>query len=557
MRPPRPRLRPRTLRGRLIVGLLVLLAVASAAVGVATTAALNSFLMGRLDEALVQTGTRYAQSLEHGSVEPGDTRAQADGTFGARLLDGQVTQTGVVDGDGDDFDDSASGHGRDGDDRVRLTAADRAALAALPADGDCRTVRISALGPYRMRKLPGRDGDQLVTGLRLASVEDTVHRLVAVEAVVFGCMLIAAGVGGGLWVRAALRPLRRVAATAERVTRLPLASGEVTVPQTAVEDEADPESEVGRLSSSFNRMLGHVEDALGRRHRVEERLRRFAADAGHELRTPLAAIRGHAELAGARLDERRAELRDPVVERALERIRSESERMGAIVEDLLLLARLDAGRPLEREPVDLTVLAIDAAADARAAGREHRWVLELPEEPVVVTGDQGRLHQLVANLLANAARHTPAGTRVTVSVAAPVDGGPVELVVRDEGPGIPEEMQPAIFDRFTRVDGGRARAAGARGWGWRSPARWRRRTGAPSTSAPARAAPPSRCGCRGRTVGLTPIRGANEGRGEFRGPPRTESQSAAAAGSQPGGRNPGVATECGAVGRGPCCSPRP
>lgn len=159
---------------------------------------------------------------------------------------------------------------------------------------------------------------------------------------------------------------------------------------------------MGQVGTALNRMLGHVGDALTRRQASEERLRHFAADASHELRTPVANIRGHAELA--------LRHRGPVpadVRRALERIQSESGRMGDLVDDLLLLARLDAGRPLEHEPVDLTLLVLDAADDARAAGPGHRWILDLPEEPVTVTGDAHRLQQAIGNLLTNARTHTP------------------------------------------------------------------------------------------------------------------------------------------------------
>ena len=163
-------------------------------------------------------------------------------------------------------------------------------------------------------------------------------------------------------------------------------------------------------------MLGHVESALGRRAASEARLRRFAADASHELRTPLAAIRGYAELA----------LRHPGpvpadIEHALRRVESESERMSVLVDELLLLAQLDAGRPLAREPVDLTRLAIDATSDARVAAADHRWLLELPDEPVMVRGDEHRLHQVLANLMSNAAKHTPKDTTVTVALAAGAD----------------------------------------------------------------------------------------------------------------------------------------
>ncbi|KUL34839.1 histidine kinase [Streptomyces sp. NRRL F-4489] len=442
MRPPFPR----SLRGQLTAGLVALLALACAAVGATTVLALQGFLVGRLDQQLSASAGRFAASLEHEAHPDADnrpdTRGQADGTFGARLLRGTPTQAAVV--------RAAT------DAAVPLTPHDRRTLAALPTDGSGRSVRLSALGGYRVNAVTGDDGDILVTGLPLHPVEETVHRLEAVEAAVFGGALLATGVVGALWVRLSLRPLRRVTATAADVAELPLASGEVAMP--APVPVADPRTEVGQVGTALNRMLGHVGSALEQRHAGEERLRRFAADASHELRTPVANVRGHAELA--------LRHRGPVpapVRHALERIHAESQRMTRLVDDLLLLARLDAGRALERAPVDLTRLVLDATDDARAAGPDHRWLLDLPETAVTVTGDEHRLHQVIGNLLANARTHTPAGTAVTVRLADGPDG--VRLTVADDGPGVPDELRPEIFGRFVRADHGRSRAAGGTGLG--------------------------------------------------------------------------------------------
>ncbi|MFF8476713.1 sensor histidine kinase [Streptomyces sp. NPDC015414] len=431
--------RPRTLRARLTVGLVVLLAVSCAAVGLAAVVELNGFLTQRLDEQLVQVGTRFPESMEHEAPrtdhdgdEPLDTRRQATGTFGARLVNGEVTHKGLI----RSGDPSA-------DLNVDLTAGDQRRLARLPVDGRPHTIELSALHDYRVIASPGRDGDVLIVGLPLEPVEATVHRLERVAGAVFGLALVITGVAGALWVRWSLRPLSRVAATATRVSELPLASGEVALPPRAPVSE--PRSEVGQVAAAFDRMLGHVEGALTKRHASEERLRRFAADASHELRTPVASVRGHAELALLHPGPV-----PPEVSRALERIAAESSRMGEMVDDLLLLARLDAGRPLERRPVDLTRLVLDAVTDARAAGPGHRWTLDLPEEPVTVTGDAHRLQQVLANLLANARLHTPDGTEVTVTLAAA--DGTARLSVHDDGPGVPEDVQPGVFERFTRAE---------------------------------------------------------------------------------------------------------
>ncbi|MGW2522681.1 sensor histidine kinase [Streptomyces sp. NPDC001617] len=428
---------PRTLRARLTVGLVVLLAISCAAVGVAAVIELNGFLTSRLDQQIGQAGNRFPESLEHGGKLPddhdgdehGDTRRQATGTFGARLVGSTVTNAAVV----------KPGTVTD----VPLTSGDKKQLRVVPKDGRGHTVHLSTLDAYRVMASRGLDGDILITGLPLEPVEATVHRLELVAGIVFGAALTLTGVAGAVWVRWSLRPLSRVAATATRVSELPLASGEVALPPRA--PESDPRSEVGQVAGAFNRMLGHVEDALTKRHASEERLRSFAADASHELRTPVASVRGHAELALLHPGPV-----PPEITRALERIAAESSRMGEMVDEMLLLARLDAGRPLEREPVDLTMLVLDAVTDARAAGPDHRWTLDLPEEPLTVPGDAHRLHQLLANLLANARLHTPAGTKVTVSLET--EGTWAILKVHDNGPGIPEDIQPGVFERFTRAE---------------------------------------------------------------------------------------------------------
>jgi two-component system OmpR family sensor kinase len=296
------------------------------------------------------------------------------------------------------------------------------------------------------------------------SVSTTLRQVALAEIAVFSAALVLAGIIGTAWVRVSLRPLRRVAATATRVTTLPLASGEVSLSERV--PDTDPRTEVGQVGAAFNRMLGHVESALARREASESRLRTFAADASHELRTPLAAIRGYAELARRH----RGPLPEDVAH-ALNRVEAESARMSELVDELLLLARLDAGRQLEAEPVDMTRLVIDATSDARVAATDHKWQLELPEDPLVVRGDEQRLRQVLANLLSNASRHTPAGTIVTVALRGkpPVSGqsgrGTAVVSVTDNGPGIPAALQPDVFERFVRGDTSRSRAAGSSGLG--------------------------------------------------------------------------------------------
>ncbi|MFJ3175335.1 sensor histidine kinase [Streptomyces roseus] len=443
----RSRLRPpRSLRARLTAGLVVLLGLACAGVGTVTALALRGFLIGRVDQQLTASGGRFAASLEHEAAADADnlpdTRGQAPGTFGARMLGGQVTQAAVVSDAG----------GRP----VPLSAADIRALESVGRDAVGHSVRLSAIGRYRVVAAPGDDGDILLTGLPLHPVEETVHRLEAVEAVVFFTALVATGCAAAWWVRYSLRPLGQVARTATEVTRLPLATGEVAMPGPV--PHADTGTEVGRVAVALNRMLGHVGDALVLRHTSEERLRAFAADAGHELRTPVATIRARAELA----------LRHPgpmpeEVRHALDRVASESHRMSALVDDLLLLARLDAGRPLDRQQVDLTRIVLDVLDDVHALSPGHRWELDLPEDPVIVPGDRHRLHQVVANLLANARLHTPSGSRVVVALSA--HARRAAFTVTDDGPGIPQDLLPDVFRRFSRADTGRSRHTGSTGLG--------------------------------------------------------------------------------------------
>jgi two-component system OmpR family sensor kinase len=372
-----------------------------------------------------------------------------------------------------------SGHGQPSSGQPSSREAGPGPPGPPPARTYIRTLS-SLGGEFLLTKVAGPEhGTTLVTGLPLATVQGTLANVEDTQHVVYAAVLVLALALGTAMVQLSLRPLRRVAATATKVTELPLDSGEVTLP--AGVPDSDPRTEVGRVGAAFNRMLFHVERALGRRAASEARLRRFAADASHELRTPLSAIRGYAELA----------LRHPGpvpedVTHALRRVESESARMTVLVDDLLLLARLDAGRPLEREPVDLSRLAIETTSDAQVARGDHRWRLELPDEPVLVEGDEHRLHQVLANLLSNAGQHTPPGSMVSVALTlGDATAGPevpevpagtavvqrgvappgprVELSITDDGPGISAELLPELFERFTRGEAGRARDASAAG----------------------------------------------------------------------------------------------
>lgn len=483
--------RPWTLRTRLVVSAVSLIAVVAAVIGSVTAIAFHSYMYGKLDDQLHSVAERAQRPPGPGPV-PEALRAagplgfvggggQPLGTFGALLGDdGSVTASKVVEDSGLRAQESAK----------PLTGEQRSALEeAAPGTGEgARSVDLPGLGGYRVEAATTTEGYTVLVGIPSAEVSGALTTLIVVEVCVTAAGLLAASIAGTVLVGVALRPLRRVAATATRVSELPLHSGEVALLERVPDAEADPRTEVGQVGAALNRMLGHVGSALTARQESETRVRQFVADASHELRTPLASIRGYAELTRRATGSREAPEPDPVTRHALGRIESEADRMTGLVEDLLLLARLDSGRPLSYGSTDLLPLVVDAISDARAAdqaapdqavpgrgapgqaapdrevpgqGVRHRWRLELPAEPVTVRADPDRFQQVLVNLLANARTHTPPGTTVTVSVRPPVRaGGPVTLEVRDDGPGIPAELLPHVFERFARGDASRSRGAG-------------------------------------------------------------------------------------------------
>ncbi|MFF9913340.1 ATP-binding protein [Streptomyces sp. NPDC013457] len=454
-----------SLRTRLVVSAVTLIAVVATVIGAVTTIAFRSYLYDQADGQLQGVANRAAGPPQDMPVPvPGGTFEALGfltgpgaplGTVGASVLDGELRDAAVSE------EEEQGTYGP----RYRaqdLDAAQRAALAAAPRDGAPHTVELPGMGDYRVEYASGSRGDYLV-GLPLSDVQDTLSTLILVEVSVTGAGLVAASLAGSALVGIALRPLRRVAATATQVSELPLHSGEPALHHRV--PEADPRTEVGQVGAAINRMLDHVHSALHSRQQSETRVRQFVADASHELRTPLASIRGYAELT-----RRGREECGPDTRHALGRIESEATRMTGLVEDLLLLARLDAGRPLSYESTDLAALVVDALSDARAAGPEHHWRLELPDSAAPVRADAARIHQVLVNLLANARTHTPPGTHVTArvrteGVRAQGAPGPLRALVEivDDGPGIPAELLPVVFERFARGDASRTRRAGGGG----------------------------------------------------------------------------------------------
>ena len=448
-----------SLRARLVAGIVALLAVVFAIVGVVTVVALRGFLLDQLDGQLKVAGAVLTDRPPNGAPggggvdddaapnsDHGLSTGQPVGTVGLRIPSGGgPTLSGIIDSSG----------------KVQAlpAASDVVALRSIPVGQAARTIHLGGLSDYRVIAARAPDGDIVVTGLPLAGLQDTLRELTyVVIAVALAGLLIAALTGAAI-VRWTLRPLRRVAATASRVATLKLDRGEVSLADRVDDADADPRTEAGQVGAALNQMLGHVGAALVARQKSETRVRQFVADASHELRTPLAAIRGYAEL-----PRRSHEPLSPDVAHALGRVESEAIRMTTLVDDLLLLARLDSGRPLEAEPVDLSRLAVDVVGDAHVAGPKHRWQLELPDEAVTVSGDAARLHQVLANLLANARTHTPPGTTVTVKLSE-TNTGQARLSVIDDGPGIAPELLPSIFERFARGDSSRSRSAGSTGLG--------------------------------------------------------------------------------------------
>jgi two-component system OmpR family sensor kinase len=440
-------LRDWTLRTRLVASMLGLLAVLCIGIGSVAEVSLQSFLMGRLDDQLSQAGGRFNRAVEGPAPPSNPNRAQgsdlarqAPGTIGAHLT-GDDRSTGTVRGQTSD---------------TSLSADVMKVLGTVTPDNHPHSVSLPGLGSYRVVASMVPDGDVLITGLPLSGVTDTVANLTLVITGLTGAGLIVAGCAGAWIVRLALRPLRRVTTTASRVAEMPLDEGEVALAVRV--ENPNPNTEVGQVGVALNRMLENVNDALNARHRSEMRVRRFVADASHELRTPLASIRGYAELT-----RRSREVAPPDIAHAMGRVESEAGRMTTLVEDLLLLARLDAGRPLESAEVDLSRLVVDVLSDAHAAGPAHIWHLDLPEDSVSVIGDQARLHQVLANLLSNARNHTPPGTNVWISLST--QGNTAQIDVRDDGPGIPADLVGDIFERFSRGEQSRSRAAGSTGLG--------------------------------------------------------------------------------------------
>lgn len=472
--------RPLTLQARLMAAVIGFVSLILVIVAMITSATLGNTLQDQLERQLDATADQMSQRVQQYALQAnllgvpltadyalgnlGPVRGGPDLFLAVEPAEGDptgviVTESGVAGLtsaqlfealSGTDLDDAAQ-DGPDGG----------------PGNRRDITIDIPDVGSYLVTADQLDDGTIVVTGLSRADIQGTMTQLFTVIALATlgGLMLLAATTA--LTISVSLRPLRVAAATATRVSSQPLDRGEVSITERVPDAEADPRTEIGRVGAALNTLLDHVDVSLSARQHNEERMRRFVADASHELRTPLASIRGYSELSLRALPADSAQAPDPAtVEQtrtALDRIQAQSLRMTSLVEDLLLLARLDEGRELVHGTVDLTQLAVESLADARPTAPDHLWQVDVPGDAVVVLGDSGRLHQVVTNLLANARTHTPAGTTITLSVSASDTGA--ELRVHDNGPGVDPKVRDEMFARFARGDSSRARQTGGTGLG--------------------------------------------------------------------------------------------
>ena len=434
-----------TLGARLVLTAVALVALVSLLIGTTTTLVMRDYLTGQLDQKVLAAADR-ADGPEGGPGEPrggyvrGPDINQGPGTLFA-LPEYRL---------GGMFTERRSDNEQLGEEAV-------AALADVPTDGDVHEVDVPDHGEYRVTAVDTEFGP-LVIGLPTDDVDESVASLVRTEILLCLLGMVLATAIGLTLVRRQLQPLREVAATAHTVAALPLAEGAVGLTERVPDHLTDEQTEVGQVGAALNALLSHVEVSLDMRHRSEQRVRQFVADASHELRTPLTTIAGYTELARKRPDDPEA------TATALMKVEEEAARMTELVQDLLLLARLDSGRPLEREPVDLTHLLLEAVSDAQVLAPGHHWRLDLPDEAIEVDGDEPRLHQVVTNLLTNARKYTPDGTTVTVS-ARPA-ASRCTTTGRDSRPssstspssGSPAATRPAI--------GSTARAASGSGCRW-------------------------------------------------------------------------------------------
>jgi two-component system OmpR family sensor kinase len=440
---------PQDLRRQLVFGAIGLVTVASVLIALVSSFVVGRLLLESVDEELREIKDRVSLVVGDSSDTIGPSGRLARPGFPVGTL---IAIVG-------DSDVSGAVIDKDADliiiDPIQLRGF---AGASFPPDTPVGVRVFGGEGEYRVMLVQDLGDSQVVVGLPLADIRDTIGRLNFLIVAIAIVVVVFAGALGAYGARMTLRPLDRMRYTAQQVTKQRLDRGQVTVGFRVPKDLADPSTEVGQLGDALNRMLDHVDDAFRTRYRTESTMRRFVQDASHELRTPLASIRGYSEFAI-----RFAESMPEDVGRALERIESESVRMTRLVDDLLTLARLDDGDKLRIQQVDLLPLVEAVVADAIIRGPDHHFSRDLPTEAVSLEADPEALVQVLTNLVQNARAHTPPGTNVMVRVTA--NDQTVRIEVEDNGPGVDPEVLPAIFERFRKHHGSRARRPGSTGLG--------------------------------------------------------------------------------------------
>jgi two-component system, OmpR family, sensor histidine kinase TrcS len=443
--PTGPWWRPRTLRRQLVLGVSAVVTVVVLVVGVVTTLSFRSYVNAMNDaevdeslDALNHSYTRYhrGESLHHGDLAHAmlGFTGQNQGNVIAVLHHGDVIGSAVF------YEDDS-----------RPAPPDVvAAIKVQPWQADrLRTATLGSLGSFRVASQSAGADDRLIVGVSLDLANKLItRRIISATMLLIAAMLVTAGLTM-LVVTYALRPLRRVAVTAAEVAGTSLIGDDHRISARVQPEDTDPDTEVGIVGHTLNRLLDNVDSALAHRAESDRRMRQFLTDASHELRTPLSSIQGYSEL--TRQD---SAALPPTTEYALARIESEARRMTSLVDELLLLSRLGEGQDLRTEEVDLGDLVLNAVNDAAVAAPTHRWVRDLPVGPVWVRGDRDRLHQLVSNLLTNGWVHTPPGVTVTTAISCHRSGTEAsyaELTVTDDGPDIDPDLLPHLFERFVRA----------------------------------------------------------------------------------------------------------
>jgi two-component system sensor histidine kinase TrcS len=443
--PKTPWWRPRTLRHQLVLGVSAVVTIVMLVVGVISVVSLRAYVNAMNDaevseslDALEHSFAKYQTDVigQHGDIEHAMLMftEQNPGNVIGVIHGGDVIGSAIF------YEDNPQ----------PATPDVIAAIKELPRrDGEIHTAKLGKLGPYRVSSRTTGAGDVLVVGVSLGLVNKTINRrIVSATVLSIAALLVTAGLTA-LVVGYALRPLRRVALAAADVAGTPLTDDDHRITTRVRPDDTDPNNEVGIVGHTLNRLLDNVDSALAHRAESDRRMRQFITDASHELRTPLAALQGYSEL--TRQD---SAALPPTTEYALARIESEARRMTSLVDELLLLSRLGEGDDLRTEDVDLADIVLNAINDAAVAAPSHNWIKDLPDDPILVSGDSDRLHQLVSNLLTNAWVHTPAGVTVTTAIRCDrigTDGPCAELTVADDGPDIDPELLPHLFDRFVRA----------------------------------------------------------------------------------------------------------